>query len=91
MRQARPRPVDDRRAVAVEPRDVHDVGRYIDDGASHVIVTVGSPFDLTALESLLAQRDAINASRNADHRRSSFDDDGERGILLRRLLPPCRV
>lgn len=57
-------------------------------GASYVIVIVGSPFDLTALESLPAQRDAINASRNADHRRSSFDDDGERGILLRRLLLP---
>jgi probable F420-dependent oxidoreductase len=49
------------RTVAVGQDDVRDIGRYVDAGASHVIVMVGSPFDLTALESLLAQRDAINS------------------------------
>jgi probable F420-dependent oxidoreductase len=48
------------RTVAVGPDDVHDVGRYVEVGATHVIVMVGSPFDLSPLESLLAQRDRIN-------------------------------
>lgn len=48
------------RTVAVGPDDVNDVGRYVEAGASHVIVMVGSPFDLGPLESLMAQRDAIN-------------------------------
>ncbi len=33
----------------------------VDAGASHVIVMVGSPFDLSPLESLIAQRDTINS------------------------------
>ena len=49
------------RTVAVDPGDVHDIGRYVEVGATHVIVMVGSPFDLGPLESLIAQRDAINA------------------------------
>ena len=49
------------RTVAVGVDDVDDVGRYVEAGASHVIVMVGSPFDLSPLESLLAQRDQINA------------------------------
>jgi alkanesulfonate monooxygenase SsuD/methylene tetrahydromethanopterin reductase-like flavin-dependent oxidoreductase (luciferase family) len=48
------------RTVAVGADDVDDIGRYVEAGASHVIVMVGSPFDLTPLESLLAQRDEIN-------------------------------
>lgn len=49
------------RTVAVNADDVDDIGRYVDVGATHVIVMVGSPFDLTSLESLIAQRDSINA------------------------------
>jgi probable F420-dependent oxidoreductase len=49
------------RTVAIDVDDVHDIERYVDVGATHVIVGVGSPFDLTAFESLLSQRDAINA------------------------------
>ena len=47
------------RTVAVEPDDVDDVGRYLDAGATHVIVMIGSPFDLAPLESLITQRDAL--------------------------------
>jgi alkanesulfonate monooxygenase SsuD/methylene tetrahydromethanopterin reductase-like flavin-dependent oxidoreductase (luciferase family) len=37
-----------RRSSAPSPSadDVHDVGRYLEVGATHVIVMVGSPFDL---------------------------------------------
>jgi len=48
------------RTVAVGPDDVAEVGRYVEVGATHVIVMVGSPFDLAPLESLLAQRDTLN-------------------------------
>ncbi|MCB1001101.1 MAG: LLM class F420-dependent oxidoreductase [Acidimicrobiales bacterium] len=47
------------RTVAVGADDVHDVGRYVDAGASHVIVMTSTPFDMRPLESLLAQRDAL--------------------------------
>ncbi len=47
------------RTVAVDPSDVTDVERYVEAGATHVIVMVGSPFDLSSLESLIAQRDAL--------------------------------
>jgi len=54
-------PSEIERTVAVGADDVNDIGRYVEAGASHVIVMVGSPFDLAPLESLLAQRDQINA------------------------------
>ena len=47
------------RTVAVDPDDVDDIGRYVDAGATHVIVMVGHPFDLSPLQSLIAQRDAL--------------------------------
>ena len=47
------------RTVAIDPSDVTDVERYVEAGATHVIVMVGSPFDLSSLESLIAQRDAL--------------------------------
>lgn len=47
------------RTVAIEPDDVHDVRRYVDAGATHVIVMIGPPFDLEPLSVLLAQRDAL--------------------------------
>lgn len=49
-------PAEIERTVAVSPDDVADVGRYLDAGASHIIVMIGSPFDLGPIESLLAQR-----------------------------------
>lgn len=44
------------RTVAVSADDVHDVGRYVESGADHVIVMVGAPFDLDPLASLIDQR-----------------------------------
>lgn len=46
------------RTVAVQGDDVHDIGRYVDAGADHVIVMTGAPFDLGPLQSLVDQRDA---------------------------------
>lgn len=48
------------RTVGVGADDVHDVERYVDAGADHVIVMTGAPFDLKPLESLIEQRDRIN-------------------------------
>ena len=52
-------PSEIERTVAVGATDVHDVERYLDAGATHVIVGIGTPFDLTALQSLIDQRDRI--------------------------------
>jgi probable F420-dependent oxidoreductase len=46
------------RTVAISPEDVADLGAYLDAGATHLIVMVGHPFDLTSVETLLARRDA---------------------------------
>jgi len=54
-----PREVE--RTVAISPDDVEDIGRYLDAGASHVIVGLGHPFDMTPLERLIEQRNALNA------------------------------
>ncbi|MEZ5093397.1 LLM class F420-dependent oxidoreductase [Nocardioides sp.] len=48
------------RTVGVGADDVHDVERYLDAGADHVIVMTGAPFDLAPLASLIEQRDRIN-------------------------------
>lgn len=48
------------RTVAVEPGDVDDIARYVDLGATHVIVMVGAPFDMAPLETLIRQRDAVS-------------------------------
>jgi probable F420-dependent oxidoreductase len=50
------------RTVGVGADDVHDVERYLDAGADHVIVMTGTPFDLAPLASLIEQRDRINAA-----------------------------
>ena len=50
-------PAEIERTVAVSADDVDDIGRYLDVGATHVIVGIGHPFDLAPLESLIAQRD----------------------------------
>lgn len=49
-------PAEIERTVAIEPGDAEDVGRYLDAGATHVIVMIRSPFDFGPLQSLLAQR-----------------------------------
>ena len=47
------------RTVAVQGDDVADIGRYLDVGATHIIVMCGAPFDLAPLEALIGQRDAL--------------------------------
>ena len=50
-------PSEIERTVAVQGDDVHDVNRYLDAGADHVIVMMGTPFDLGPLQALIDQRD----------------------------------
>ncbi|MEM1335955.1 MAG: LLM class F420-dependent oxidoreductase [Actinomycetota bacterium] len=52
-------PSEIERTVAIGADDVDDVGRYVDAGATHVIVMVSAPFDFSPLDSLLTQRDAL--------------------------------
>jgi probable F420-dependent oxidoreductase len=52
-------PSDIERTVAVQGDDVHDIGRYVDAGADHIIVMTGAPFDLRALQTLIDQRDSL--------------------------------
>jgi hypothetical protein len=53
-------PSDIERTVAVQGDDVHDIGRYVDAGADHIIVMTGAPFDLSALQTLIDQRDSLD-------------------------------
>jgi len=52
-------PAEIERTVAVGADDVDGVERYLDAGASHVIVMTGHPFDLEPLQRLIDQRDAL--------------------------------
>ena len=52
-------PSDIERTVAVQGDDAHDIGRYVDAGADHIIVMTGAPFDLSALQTLIDQRDSL--------------------------------
>ncbi len=47
-------PSDIERTVAIEPTDTSRLTDYVDAGAQHVIVMIGSPFDLEPVEKLLA-------------------------------------
>ncbi len=47
------------RTVAIGADDVEGIGRYLDAGASHVIMGIGDPFDLSPLQRMIDQRDAI--------------------------------
>jgi len=46
------------RTVAIGPDDVDQLDAFLDAGATHVIVMTGHPFDLAAVETLIARRDA---------------------------------
>ena len=50
-------PADIERTVAIQGNEVDAAAAYVDAGATHIIVMTGHPFDLTPIESLLAQRD----------------------------------
>jgi probable F420-dependent oxidoreductase len=41
------------RTVAISPQEIDDADAYVDAGATHLIVMVGHPFDLTAVGELL--------------------------------------
>jgi alkanesulfonate monooxygenase SsuD/methylene tetrahydromethanopterin reductase-like flavin-dependent oxidoreductase (luciferase family) len=41
------------RTVAIQPHELDAVDRYLEAGASHLIVMVGAPFDLAPVEQLL--------------------------------------
>ncbi|MBK6670789.1 MAG: LLM class F420-dependent oxidoreductase [Actinobacteria bacterium] len=47
------------RTVCINPDEADQLGAYVDAGAHHVIVMIGTPFDLTPVESLLAAAEAL--------------------------------
>lgn len=49
-------PRDIERTVAIGPNDLDDVNAYEDAGADHIIVMLGHPYDLSAVEKVLASR-----------------------------------
>jgi probable F420-dependent oxidoreductase len=50
-------PAEIERTVAISPDDVGNVDAYLDAGATHLIVMTGHPYDLGAVEQLIARRD----------------------------------
>jgi hypothetical protein len=51
-------PSEIERTVAISPEDVGNVDAFLEAGATHLIVMVGHPYDLTSVEQLIARRDA---------------------------------
>ena len=49
-------PRDIERTVAISPQDLKDVNAYEDAGADHIIVMLSNPYDLSAVEKVLASR-----------------------------------
>jgi len=47
-------PADVERTVALQPDEVGDVEAYLDAGATHLIVMIGHPYDLSPVAALLA-------------------------------------
>ena len=50
-------PSEIERTVAISPDDVGQLDAYLAAGATHLIVMVGNPYDLGAVEELIARRD----------------------------------
>jgi probable F420-dependent oxidoreductase len=50
-------PAEIERTVAIDPGAVDQLDAFLDAGATHLIVMVGNPYDLGAVEQLLARRD----------------------------------
>ena len=44
--------------MLISAEDVADRRRYLEAGATHLIVMTGHPFDLAPVEALVARRDA---------------------------------
>jgi probable F420-dependent oxidoreductase len=51
-------PSEIERTVAISPEDVGNLDAFLEAGATHLIVMTGHPYDLTAVEQLIARRDA---------------------------------
>ena len=51
-------PAQIERTVAISPKAGDDVDAFLAAGATHLIVMLGHPYDLTSVETLLARRDA---------------------------------
>ena len=51
-------PSEIERTVAISPQDVGNLDAFLDAGATHLIVMTGHPYDLAAVEQLIARRDA---------------------------------
>jgi probable F420-dependent oxidoreductase len=51
-------PSEIERTVAISPDDVGNVDAFLEAGATHLIVMVGHPYDLSSVEQLIARRDA---------------------------------
>lgn len=49
-------PAEIERTVAIDPADIDQLDAFIEAGATHIIVMVGNPYDLGAVETLLARR-----------------------------------
>lgn len=50
-------PSEIERTIAISPGDVDDLDAFLEAGATHVIVMTGHPYDLGAVEQLIAHRD----------------------------------
>ena len=51
-------PSEIERTVAISAEDVGNLDAFLDAGATHLIVMTGHPYDLAAVEQLIARRDA---------------------------------
>jgi len=51
-------PTEIERTVAISPEDVGQLDAFLAAGATHLIVMTGHPYDLAAVEQLIARRDA---------------------------------
>jgi probable F420-dependent oxidoreductase len=49
-------PKDIERTVAIYPKDLDEADAFVEAGADHLIVMLGYPFDLSAVEKVLARR-----------------------------------
>ena len=51
-------PKEIERTVAIGPDDVGQLDAFLDAGATHLIVMIGHPYELSSIETLIARRDA---------------------------------
>ncbi|MFM8867067.1 MAG: LLM class F420-dependent oxidoreductase, partial [Ilumatobacteraceae bacterium] len=49
-------PKEIERTIAIEPKEVERADEYAEAGADHLILMIGSPFDLAPVERFIASR-----------------------------------